>query len=101
MKPHDSLFFNGNLNHSKYSYKKRVVNGINKQTDKQLPPPGVSSRTHTSLTTKNKIVIIYDYYIDSFMTYADVNVVMNRIRILNNNDMLLSFRFIHFMNHAV
>jgi len=32
-----------------------------------------------------------DYYIVRFMIYPDLNLVMNSIRILNNNEISLSF----------
>jgi len=38
-----------------------------------------------------------DYYIVSFMIYPDLNLVMNSIRILNDNKISLNFRLIYFM----
>ena len=35
------------------------------------------------------------------MIYPDLNLVMNNIRILNNNEILLSFRLIYFMTYTV
>ena len=36
-----------------------------------------------------------------FMIYPDLNLVMNNIRILNNNEISLNFRLIYFMNYTV
>jgi len=41
-----------------------------------------------------------NYYIVSFMIYSDLNLVMNRIRILNNNEISFSFRLIYFMTYT-
>ena len=36
-----------------------------------------------------------------FMIYPELNLVMNSIRILNNNEISLIFRFIYFMTYTV
>ena len=35
------------------------------------------------------------------MIYLDINLVMNSIRILNNNKIWLNFKLIHFMTYTV
>ena len=42
-----------------------------------------------------------DYYIVRFMKYPYLNLVMNSIRILNNNEISLNFRLIYFMTSTV
>ena len=42
-----------------------------------------------------------DCYIARFMIYPDLNLVMNSIRILNDNEILLNFGLIYFMTYSV
>jgi len=42
-----------------------------------------------------------DCYVVRFMIYPDLNLVMNSIRILNNNEISLSFKLIYFRTYTV
>ena len=51
----------------------------------------ISHKIYQSKTQQDLVVV----------QYPDLNLVMNSIRILNNNEILLSFRLIYFLTYTV